>query len=1167
MNADSRQAPLMPDDYAAKMRRARDSRAMHGERRVITMLFCDVSGSTAMAEKLDPEEWAEIMHEAFQFMVAPVYKYEGTVARLMGDAVLAFFGAPIAHEDDPQRAVHAGLEIVSGISSFAAEIKETYGLDFNVRVGINTGPVVVGEIGPDLDLEYTAMGDAVNLAARMEQTAVPGTVQIAENTFKLVEPFFELAPLGPIEVKGKDLPVRAYRVQRRAAVPGSLRGIAGLQSPLVGRDIEFGIMRDLVKTIQSSGPGQALVVVGEAGLGKSRLVQELRGYWLQTRSHTDDGWNHWNHMAAVSYESKRPYGMIKHQLRSSSDISDSDSIAQARDKLAHTISFFPSAVQERFNMLFAILLGIGGPHTELRPEGEDFRRELFSAVLDASRLRFNNQPTVMVADDIHWADPASIAELENQVQLITELPVLYIAVMRPEEDTPAWAMKERLAARYPDRFTEIALQPLGSRESADLVSRLLPVQDMPADVRQMILDRTDGNPFFIEELIRALLEEGALQEGDGVLHWNPQQSETELAIPVNVQALLAARIDRLERDVRDTLQLASVIGRNFYRRVLEKISSKADALDDHLHILQQAAMIDEAARLPELEYAFRHVLTRDAAYSTILRRRRRQYHKRVAEAFETLFPDRLEEEAHRLADHYAVALVLDKAQHYYTMAGDQAQRLSANSEAIDHYTRALEIALEAGTDEQLLRIYERLGRVYELDGRYDNAIDLYREMEDEADRRRYPALELQSLLAQATLHSTFTERYHPVRGRQLAHEALDLARELGDESAESKAYWNLALVGTFADSDPEQAVRYGEKAVAIARRNNFREELAYALHDLARPYAMSGRLSEGKQVLEEAAQLWRSLGRANMLADNRTSLAEYLHIGGEIRRSVEVAGEALAISRRLSSSWGIAYASGTLAPSLFELGLVDEALAACRESLDAALKANFAAPKVYVRAHMALGLARLGDLETPFEIQREMQEATRLLTLPAIVALADACRARLLILKGDVEGARQALPEISSGLDLARTEPVMFGLLMTTSTLIKLAREEYDEVLAEVEELIAMVAADGALLTLPELSLLRAQALSGLGRFQEAADVLNGAADQARAFEARTNLLPILAELLEVQRRLGRETAASELREEGRQIVDFIAAHIGDPALRRKFVATDAVRALQDAAG
>ena len=292
----------IPRELQNKLQNARTSGTMVGERRIVTMLFCDVKGSTAAAGQLDPEEWAEIINGAFEFMIKPVYKYEGTLARLMGDAILAFFGAPIAHEDDPQRAILAGLDIVQDIADYRRHIQREWGIEIDVRVGINTGLVVVGAVGSDLRMEYSALGDAINLAARMEQTAQPGTVQIAEPTYKLISPLFDVEDLGRIEVKGKDEPVSTYRVLAAKVDPGRLRGIQGLESPLVGRDAEFEILRRALDELEQ-GHGGILSLVAEAGLGKSRLVAEAR----QLAPDPGGPGRQWLEGRSLSYETNTPH--------------------------------------------------------------------------------------------------------------------------------------------------------------------------------------------------------------------------------------------------------------------------------------------------------------------------------------------------------------------------------------------------------------------------------------------------------------------------------------------------------------------------------------------------------------------------------------------------------------------------------------------------------------------------------------------------------------------------------------------------------------------------------------------------------------------------------------------------------------------------------------------
>ncbi len=316
---------FIPRELMTKFEAARAQDAMAGERRVITMLFCDVKGSTAAAEKVDPEIWTEIMNVIFEYMIRPIYKYEGTVPRLMGDAILAFFGAPIAHEDDPKRAVLAGLEIQEGIKEYVKEIRIKHGLEFGLRVGINTGLVVVGTIGSDLRMEYTAIGDAINLAARMEQTAVPATVQISEETYKLVAPFFDFEALGEVEVKGKAALIKTYRPLALKQSPGHLRGLEGLSSPLVGREAQLGLLNGQLEQLKI-GAGSIVAVIGEAGLGKSTLIAELKK--------SNDGYT-WLRGDALSYARSVSYFPWRQIIRQSIDAHEDDSPSEVRGKLRH----------------------------------------------------------------------------------------------------------------------------------------------------------------------------------------------------------------------------------------------------------------------------------------------------------------------------------------------------------------------------------------------------------------------------------------------------------------------------------------------------------------------------------------------------------------------------------------------------------------------------------------------------------------------------------------------------------------------------------------------------------------------------------------------------------------------------------------------------------------
>ena len=475
----------IPPELLNKLQAAKAGGKSDGERRIVTMLFCDVSGSTAAAEKLDPEDWAQIMNGAFENLIAPVYRYEGTLARLMGDAILAFFGAPIGHEDDPQRAVRAGLEIVRDIGPYREEVKAQWGIDIEVRVGINTGLVVVGEVGSDLRVEYTALGDAINLAARMEQTAQPGTVQISADTHRLVDPLFDFEDLGLSEVKGKAEPVRTYRAIGLKAIPGSLRGIEGLRAPLIGRDKEISTLRQVAASLQQ-GRGGIVTVIGEAGIGKSRLVQELKdGLELEASGGPNQGIR-WLEARGVSYDTSRPYAFFSQQLRQAFGIEEDASLETTRERIDQTLN--GQSQEDRDNVVEAVELVLAqGRNSGANAAGDTAKRLMFEALLRVWRQ--TTTPTVIFSEDLHWAGPASVELLIHLFQTAEQAPILFFCVFRPERQTPSWQIRTAAETDFPHLYTELTLAPLSGEESGQLFGAMIDIPGSPPQLRQMVLDK------------------------------------------------------------------------------------------------------------------------------------------------------------------------------------------------------------------------------------------------------------------------------------------------------------------------------------------------------------------------------------------------------------------------------------------------------------------------------------------------------------------------------------------------------------------------------------------------------------------------------------------------------------------------------------------------------
>lgn len=553
----------MPPELRAKLDAARGSRAGVGERRIVTMLFCDVKGSTAAADRLDPEEWAEIINGAFEQMITPIYRYEGTVARLMGDGILAFFGAPIAHEDDPQRAVLAGLEIVDAIDAYCSRVQRRWSLPLEVRVGINTGLVLVGEVGSDLRAEYTALGDAINVAARMEQTAAPGTVRVAGATYRLVAPLFQWEALGPIEIRGKAEPVAAWRPLRAGPRSGRLRGLEahGIDSPVVGRGREQAALRQAVADLRA-GRGGVVSLIGEAGLGKSRLVAELRA------AEAGQGLC-WREARCLSYSSAMPHFLTTEALRALIDAPPDGNAAGTEEALRAALHDAGSEHYPYLAHLLAVPLGESDALTVRFLDGPALTARYAAAGRAILGGLARQTPVALVFDDLHWADASSVEMWLHVLPVVVEAPVLFLFASRAERQSAGWRLIDAARELPGAGALELHLSPLTERDSLRLVTNLLKIDALPEKVRAAVLTKAEGNPFFVEEVIRMLIDQELLERRDG--RWTAVRAIESLDIPDTLNGVLAARIDRLPEEARYVLQIASVIGRQFHTRILELV--------------------------------------------------------------------------------------------------------------------------------------------------------------------------------------------------------------------------------------------------------------------------------------------------------------------------------------------------------------------------------------------------------------------------------------------------------------------------------------------------------------------------------------------------------------------------------------------------------------------
>ena len=558
-----------PTPLIDKMRAAR----ITGERKPVTALFADVVGSTTLAEQMDAEDWTAIISEIFDLMSNSIFRYEGTIAQLQGDAILAFFGAPVAHEDDPERAVRAALDMVTETDEFARQLKVTHGIDLRIRAGINSGPVVVGNVGTDLRYEYTALGDAMNVASRMQAAAEPGQVVITANTQRLVASAFESQDLGLIAVKGKAEPVHAYRVISVKDAPQRARGLEqiGLESPMVGRGGQLETLTSLFDAVRG-GRGAIAVVVGEPGIGKSRLLAEFRAWTTAAAAAADGGREAWIEGRSVSYGRNLPYHLLLDLVHSIVDIPFATDEAEARAILDRTTADLLGDDAAEAAGYLAHLLGLSLRADEViraQIDPEVMQNRYVAAIHRVLSARAAQTPLIVVCEDVHWADVASADVVRQLIPLAMQQRILLVLALRMETDSAGWGLVEHAREFLGGGMTEIHLEPLSDADSRDLVANLLAIESLPDRVRDLILARAEGNPFFVEEVVRMLIDRGVIERrGD---RWVATAAIESVEIPETLHGLLLARIDQLAPDVKRSLRVASVIGRQFAVRVLDRV--------------------------------------------------------------------------------------------------------------------------------------------------------------------------------------------------------------------------------------------------------------------------------------------------------------------------------------------------------------------------------------------------------------------------------------------------------------------------------------------------------------------------------------------------------------------------------------------------------------------
>jgi len=930
---------MIPKEYLQQLLAAKGRVA--GERRIVTILFFDIVDSTGMAESLDPEDVLEVMNGAFEVLVEPIYRYEGTLARLMGDGVLSFFGAPIAHEDDPIRACHAALGIVERAREYANLLKRVRAIDnFGVRVGINTGLVVVGEVGADLRVEYTAMGNAVNLAARMESAAAPSTILIADNTYGLVKTVFGTEDLGHIQVKGKTDPVHVYRLIRQKSTSPSAKSISHVWSPLVGRAKELGHLQNKIDGL-NRGSGGAIAISGKTGLGKTRLISEAR--------YTMPDGILWGEGRCTSYSSGISYWVVQEILRGLLGVdllTDPEEVENNLNECLNRLSAgsedvptdaTAGLVPDLYPFLARLLdlpAGTTAERDRERAGADELRRRISCSFCEFVRSLARVQPVVLAWESLHWADPYSLGILESLLPVSKEVPLLLLLSFRPDGG-PIQELHERALQHFGDDYRVVPLQPLDRTESVSLLRNLVGGKTIPKNILRAILKSAEGNAFYLEEVLRSLLEAGlVVVEGDRVV---TSADIDTIDVPTTVQAAIMSRVDRLNPKSKRTLQTASVIGRVFPQNVLSRIVGDDignDQVKDSLEELRLRDFVrtrsggDRAAGetkqrgnrppdgkaprfdptryqtslggivLDESVYVFNHSMAADVVYNSLLKSQRKELHQRTGNVIEELFPKRLEEAAPLLAYHFDKGAVAGKAFEYMVKGARRAARVYANQEAVDRYLRALTFG-DAVSKLAVAEAHEALGDVYFIMSEYQAAVEQFdAALKSNDDRSRRVTLNRKN--------GQLFEKWGKHDGAKSYFEAalVDL-REPMDSTEAAHIYSGLAMV-FYHRNELDEAIEHAKLALDMMGALDNEPGVAEACNNLGIIYCKKNEWDSAIDCLEKSLSIWEDSRDTYGLAAAHNNLGLAHHRRGDLDRAVAHFERSLEIFEQIGNQHGLA---------------------------------------------------------------------------------------------------------------------------------------------------------------------------------------------------------------------------------------------------------------------
>ena len=810
-------------------------KSLEGERKVVSILFADLSGFTSLSEKLDPEKVTDMMNACFRRLGKKVSEHSGFIDKFMGDCIMALFGAPIAHENDPELAIRCALGMLEELKLFNKE----EGLELGLSIGINSGMVIAGGVGSDEKVSYTVMGDAVNVAQRLQSAAKSNEIFVSRNIFHSTERIFNFDKLEPIKLKGKDQPVEIFRVISTKKIGEETVKQELNSEKLVGRDRELDLARCMIDRAKES-QGQIFCVAGDAGVGKSRFKMEVKKIatekglrWLESKCH---------HLYRES-----PYYCFSHLIQSLLEIDAEQKIEDQLEAAEKLKDFNLDSVS--IEMIYQLLkLPFTAGQSQL--DASQKKRALFLAIKKLLIELSKQKPTLIYFEDLHWVDPISKELLHQVVESVHSHPIMIYGSFR-NDFVHDWHDRQN--------FTQIKLSPLTKEQSVELVKDLLKVSEIPNSLVEIIEEKSDGNPLYVEEILKTLIDSGKIQKNSSSDSWGFVGEIDDVEIPTTLQGLIASRIDRLEDRTKQVLQYASVIGREFSDVLLRRAEILAQNLDTELSYLRKRELIFEMeAEIEEITYIFKHALTQQVAYEGILKKKRKTFHRQVANSIEDLIHRdqnrRREDYIEELAHHYVEAGEFEKAVFYLIESAQKSAKDFNNQGALKLYYKVLELFEEIKMPETDERYYESLMRIAEihvLTGALEEASKNYLRIFEVATR-----LNNQILLCQISrrLGDICRLRGNSEEAFEYLNQSLAYAEMC--QNQEERVRSLKALGSTYQlTHELDQSLEHFERGLKEAREINNPKIIAEYLNDIAINLINRNQLDEAKERLSEAVAL------------------------------------------------------------------------------------------------------------------------------------------------------------------------------------------------------------------------------------------------------------------------------------------------------------------------